>query len=212
MRKPLLVAVALCVSLSVAGCKRKPKPTPIVAPDPTVSTVPTDLPTAEASSPPPKASATPKDAGPTWTVFEPEPTKFTITFPGKPEQKASPQASAAGTMIQHEASSSYRDSYYAIAWMDFPLSAQVDTKKALDGARDGAVKGGGGRIRTEKTIKAGKATGRDIVFDVSSPIKATGYLRIYIAGRRFYQTLVVEPATRPDATIVAKFLDSFVAK
>ncbi|MBL9109269.1 MAG: hypothetical protein JNM74_08365, partial [Myxococcales bacterium] len=60
MRKPLVVALALCVSLSIAGCKRKPKPSPIVAPDPTVSTVPTDLPTAEASSPPPKASATPK--------------------------------------------------------------------------------------------------------------------------------------------------------
>jgi hypothetical protein len=210
MRKPLVVALAVCVSLSIAGCKRKPKPT--VAPDPRVSTVPTGLPTAEAETPPPKPSATAKDAAPTWTVFEPEPTKFTILFPGKPEQKASPQASAAGTMIQHEASASYRDSYYAIAWMDFPITAQVDTKKALDGARDGAVKGGGGRIRTEKTIKAGKATGRDIVFDVSSPIKATGYLRIYIAGRRFYQTLVVEPAIRPDATAVAKFLDSFVAK
>ena len=190
MRKSLVVA-AVSASLSIAGCK------------PAASTVPTD----------PASLGAPNDAGWNGSVFEPEPTTFTITFPAKPEQNTSLQESAAGTMIQHEAWASYHDSDYAIAWMDFPLSAEVDTKKALDGARDGAVKGGGGgRVRTEKTIKAGEATGRDIVFDVSSPIKATGYLRIYLAGRRFYQTLVVQPTTRPDTASVAKFLDSFVAK
>lgn len=191
MRKSLVVALVLSASLSIAACK------------PAAGIVPTD----------PASLGAPNDAGSNGSVFEPEPTAFTILFPAEPEQKTSPLESEAGTMIQHEAWASYRDSYYAIAWMDFPPSAEVDTKKALDGARDGAVKGGGdGRIRTEKTIKAGEATGRDVVFDVSSPIKATGYLRIYIAGMRFYQTLVVQPATRPDAASAAKFLDSFVVK
>ena len=75
------------------------------------------------------------------------------------------------------------------------------------------MKGAGGRIKTEKSVKLnGKHPGRDIVFEVIKPIQATGYLRMYMVGKRFYQTLVVEPAAHPDQASVDKFLESFKVK
>jgi hypothetical protein len=207
MRRAAAFSVCLLVVSFATGCKKKPA----IVTDPPASTVTPSLPTASAT--PEKPTPKPDKATTAWVTFEPEPTKFSLVFPGVPEQKATPTPSAAGTMIQHDAQVSYKDSFYAIGWMDFPAGATVDPKKALDGARDGAVKGAGGRIKTEKNVKLnGKHPGRDIVFEVIKPIQATGYLRMYMVGKRFYQTLVVEPAAHPDQTSVDKFLESFKVK
>lgn len=209
MRRVAALFGCLLVLSAATGCKKKK---PIVT-DPAPSTVPTDLPTSAPTTE--KTTAKTDSVAPagTWVSFEPEPTKFSLSFPGVPEQKTTPTPSAAGVMIQHDAQVSYRESYYAIGWMDFPPTAVLNSKAALDGARDGAVKGAGGRIRTEKSVKLnGKHAGRDIVFEVSKPIHATGYLRIYIVNKRFYQTLVVEPESHPDKASIDKFLDSFKVK
>ncbi len=205
MRKLTVLLCSLLVLSQATGCKKK-KPIDL---DP-----PKTSKTSETHDPEPEATTAPTEAPPPpateWYKFEPEPTRFSLLFPSKPKESSTPTPSAAGLMTQHDAQVSYKTLFYGLGWMDFPAGAVVDPKKALDGARDGAVSSAKGKIRSEKAIKLnGKHNGRDIIFDVTTPLKATGYLRIYIVGKRFYQTLVVEPAQKRDPDNVEKFLSSF---
>ena len=159
MRRAIAGILCFFAFTSATGCKKEPEKKVDSHP----STVPTETTaSAQPSATPPKTKEKPATE---WVVFEPEPTKFSLSFPGKPAESTTPTPSPAGEMTHHDAQLSYRECYYAIGWMDFPAGAVLDPKKALDGARDGAVKSGGGRIRTEKSVKLnGKHPGRDIVF------------------------------------------------
>ncbi len=204
----LTSALALVVTFTGAGCRKK-KPLPdagAITSTTTTSEVPVAEPTATSTSK--SGSSAP------WVTFEPEPAKFTSLFPGTPKRSSTPTPSAAGLMTQLEAQVSHRDTFYALGWMDFPVSAVIDNKKALDGARDGATKSAGGRIVSEKQVKLnGKHPGREIVFDVVSPLRARGYLHIYIVNRRFYQALVLQPdAKSSDKPNVDKFFETFKVK
>lgn len=204
----LVSALALVVAFTATGCRKK-KPLPDAGTF-TSTTSTSDVPVAE-----PTATSTSKTGSSAlWVTFEPEPTKFTSLFPGTPKRSSTPTPSAAGLMTQLEAQVSHRDTFYALGWMDFPVAAVIDNKKALDGARDGATKSAGGRIVSEKQVKLnGKHPGREIVFDVVSPLKARGYLHIYIVNKRFYQALVLQPdAKSGDKPNVDKFLEAFKVK
>lgn len=207
---PLSLALAFVVTLTGTGCRKK-KPLADAGAI-TSSTSTTDVPTAE----PTATTTSTAKTGTTglWVTFEPEPTKFTSLFPGTPTRSTTPTPSAAGLMTQLEAQVSHRDTFYALGWMDFPAGAVIDNKKALDGARDGATKSAGGRIVSEKQVKLnGKHPGREIVFDVVSPLKARGYLHVYIVNKRFYQALVLQPdAKSGDKPNVDKFLEGFKVK
>jgi len=211
MRRLTVLLVSLLVLSQATACKKKKPPPPVERETPTETTTTKET---ETHDPTPEPSAAPEEPpAETWLTYAPEPKKFSILFPLKPKESSNPTPSAAGMMTQHDAQASYKTLFYGLGWMDFPAGAVIDPKKALDGARDGAVSSAKGKLRSEKAIKlSGKYNGRDIVFDVTNPLKATGYLRIYIVGKRFYQTLVVEPAAKRDPANVEKFLSSLTVK
>src|SRR5262249_5697914 len=98
---------------------------------------------------------------------------------------------------------------YGANYCDFPAEVKkVPLKQVYDSARDGAIANMEGKLTSEKAIKLGEHTGREIRIDVAGG-KRLFRARVYLGEQRLYQVVVFgmpEAATSKEAD---KFLDSF---
>jgi hypothetical protein len=126
-------------------------------------------------------------------------------MPGTPTQATRPVNTAVGPLDNHTFSTEVTSGWYGVSYADFPDIA-LDAEGVLDGARDGAVRNVNGVLRSEQRIALGAHPGRDLVVEV--PGRAVVRQRIYLAGHRLYQLVVVtdQPPNSPE---IERFLNSF---
>ncbi|MCE9566307.1 MAG: hypothetical protein K8U57_30150 [Planctomycetes bacterium] len=146
--------------------------------------------------------------------------KFKVKFPGKPENKqqdAKQQIGARTIQIKVVMfSKSFRNEGFIVGVTDIPTAFEpdpIETQLMLEKGREAALANSGATLESSKSILfQGRYQGMEILAK-SQPPKgpADGLLRarVYVVGKRVYQTIVAGTATAIKEPRVAEFLDSF---
>ncbi|WP_439630013.1 hypothetical protein [Gemmata sp.] len=155
-----------------------------------------------------------KKSGP-MEEFDSKEWKFKAKFPGKPESKS--QAApipGGGQVTMHMFSKEERNGAFVVGIGDLPLPdgmSPADVQNSLDGARKGAIDNVKGELQTSSPITLqGKYPGREFTAKVARG--TTDLLirsRIFMAGKRQYQVMVMGDASFMSDARVTEFLDSF---
>jgi hypothetical protein len=154
----------------------------------------------------PVAAALPSRALPQaqWTPFSDSKGQFKLLLPGKPaETNDSPPTFTLGTS----------SGIYVITYTYTDGHEGADWAQTVNSERDVTMQGLNAKALGENAISIDGYRGKAARFEcnlasgsVSGP--ASGQMRIYFNGHRFYMLIGLEPKTaKPEA--IAKFLDSF---
>jgi hypothetical protein len=134
--------------------------------------------------------------------------RFKVQMPGTPKEGS--QASGGATMKTYSIES--RNGAYVVGYADLPIPAnepEAAVQERLDGARDGAVRGGNATLSNSYRITlAGKYPGREF----SATLNGTkGILRakVYLVKGRLYQVMVIGTDSFANSSDSRQFLDSF---
>lgn len=138
----------------------------------------------------------------TWQRVQPIAAGFSVMLPGTPEVSAQPINTQFGQATMHMYTFSTSSEGYMAGYADslVPLDAQ----RALDGARNGALQNG--RLISESNISLNGAPGRFFVIERDG-IQFTA--KVYVVGKRLYQTLALQKGPGPLSATAQSFLDSF---
>jgi|WetSurMetagenome_2_1015567.scaffolds.fasta_scaffold350270_1 hypothetical protein len=135
---------------------------------------------------------------------------FSAAFPCASQQQQ--QAVAAGKLKIPVATRlcEGKDAVYYVVVSDFPKGfiARKSANAALADAVGGAAANVKGAIRTNQPFLLGGVLGRDTLIDVPGQ-NATVHLRVFFAGDRQFQAMVVAPKGRENGKAALAFLNSF---
>jgi len=138
---------------------------------------------------------------------------FSAAFPCRPQLASQTVAAGSLTVPVTTRSCEKKDViYYAVA-STFPKGfiAKRGVNAALADAVSGAAANVKGTVRTDRPYLLGPVMGRDALIDVPGE-KAAVHLRVFFAGDRQFQAMVVAPKGREDDKAAMEFLDSFKLK
>jgi hypothetical protein len=135
--------------------------------------------------------------------------KFTVAFPGTPQEDDDPSLSGEGI---HKVSLMERSGFYAVAYqfVNLPDHATAsDLEERLEQACTGAVRNLKARLLSKKKITlAGKYPGRDLVAEWGNKQGIVHY-HLYLVDGRLYQVIVSGEKWWVESPKAQKFLDSF---
>ena len=146
--------------------------------------------------------------------------KFKVKFPGKPESKTHEAKQQIGTKtVQIKVvmfSKSFTNEAFMVGVTDIPSAFEpdpVETSIMLEKGRDGALAtSGASLVSSESILLQGRYQGREILAKTQPPKgPADGVLksRVYVVGKRVYQTIVAGTSAAIKEPRVAEFFDSF---
>jgi hypothetical protein len=151
-----------------------------------------------------------------WQVFVSQEGGFSVRLPGDPAPGVQTVPTAAGTLTLHTFLYQNESSGYYVGYADYPagLVQGANTKRLLDGARDGAVAMVHGTLLSEQDVTLAGMPARQVVIQAPYPgslqtIVVTA--RFGMAGNRQYQLQALSAGT-PTAAGKARieaFFDSF---
>jgi hypothetical protein len=134
--------------------------------------------------------------------------KFKVLMYANPTKK---DQAAAGTTM-HVVMNDLGSRAIVIAFADMPIPAGESDDKIqtrLDGAKNGAIKNINGTEKTSSKITlAGKHPGRAFTAELPGG-KGFVKARVFLAGQRLYQVMVLGPSSFTDSDDVKKVFDSF---
>ena len=144
-----------------------------------------------------------------WKEFASKDGRFTVLFPGTPEQSKADTESDFGKGVLHMNTVQVGRTMFGAHYCDFPPDVKkVPLKQVYDSSRDGAAENMQGKLMSEKEVKLGDHPGREIQISVANG-RQLFRARVYLVEQRLYQVVVFgtkEAATSKDAD---KFMDSF---
>ena len=135
---------------------------------------------------------------------------YRVEFPGKPEVTTEDVKAGTAT-IRVNMAMVERGNDVAFLTIDSPRSASsvlLDPQKALDQARDGAIKEGERKLREETRVTVGGLPARRVIIDI--PPKKLVTVALFVLGpERLYQAIAVVPPGQEGSADVERFLNSF---
>ncbi len=145
-----------------------------------------------------------------WQSFESEDGRFSVSFPGTPEEQVESVTTAIGTIETQFFVVTQKDMAYSVNLADYPpeVIAAEDIQQMLDGARDGAVSNVNGELLEEKELVLNGHPGREFkvkVEDEDIVVRA----RIYLVNERLYVVQALSTERLASSEDIEKFLDSF---
>lgn len=148
-----------------------------------------------------------------WLNFESESGRFSVLFPGAPDEQVESVQTAIGVIETQFFMVTQRDLAYSVNLADYPpeMIAAGDTQQMLDGARDGAVSNVNGELLEEKELTLGGYPGRELKVRVEEEgivVRA----RIYLVNERLYVIQAMSKERLASSEDIDKFLDSFELK
>lgn len=165
---------------------------------------------------PTKTDNAPAIAQSIWKRFASEEGRFSVLFPGSPEQLSRAVPYAAGQSTEFRMFFVERKSdaiVYAVAYNDFPIPASAINadvmQQALDSGRDAMLTNLKATLLSERPIQLGNHPGRELLFKLSG--NARGRIRLYFVGTRLYQVWSIVDANRQKhlTKSIEGFLNSF---
>jgi hypothetical protein len=156
------------------------------------------------------------DASLKWAEFTSAPGRFTIMFPGSPEEVQQDISTPAGLLILH-IHSLIVDGEYSVTWGDYPFnpSERGTLDKFLDTVVHGAVAETGNTLVSQSKSEVGGYPCRDLHEREQSG--RTMHAKVCIVGSRHYQVAITYPRLPAEAKDVetrweqvsSRFLASF---
>jgi hypothetical protein len=144
-----------------------------------------------------------------WQRFESEQNRFSILFPGAPQEFAESVPTEVGTIEAQSFVVQQGDGGFAVNVVHHPPEAvsASDPQTMLDAARDRAVANVSGELLEEKDVTLGGYPGREIQVEIADG-QGMVRSRFYLVENRLYavQTISQKPGASTD---VDRFLDSF---
>lgn len=118
---------------------------------------------------------------PTWKDFSPPEGRFTATFPGTPKLK--PQQGMGQSVQMYILEMGWRGQFaYSVAYNDLGVDAEAMGGKAV---LDGAAKGMGGKILSQKDIRLQGHPGKEVVLEMEeSGVTLVLTNRMYVVKKR----------------------------
>ena len=151
----------------------------------------------------------------TWKEFESKDGGFSVSMPGPPAERRQTFNTQVGSVEARffTVEADRGSSVYMIVYGDYPedLMASHDKNILLDAARDGAVGNIQGTLLSERAIAIGNHPGRELQV-LSSDGKLALQIRLYLAGNRQYQVVMVSPKSSSSTADRDRFFDSFKLK
>ncbi len=147
---------------------------------------------------------------PPWKEFESKDGGYKVSMPELPTKMPKVIKTAIGPVEVVFHNRLYKKVSFITGYVDYPKPYVKGTTAAsiLSGARDGGVADANATLESEKKITQGEYPGRAITMR-SKDGKQLFQSRIFLAGQRFYQALVVTPATGEYKDDAERFLNSF---
>jgi hypothetical protein len=145
---------------------------------------------------------------PEWATFAPKGQGFSVLMPGPAAEHQAELKTEAGAVNVTYFVAEDKHVTYVVSCSKFAKGAlKADTQeKRLDNARDGALESAGGKLESEKPVKLGPHSGRELLIDGSKAFVRT---RIYAMDNKLYQTMAVGSRKHVNGADAKKFLDSF---
>ncbi|MBA4187378.1 MAG: hypothetical protein C0467_05090 [Planctomycetaceae bacterium] len=145
--------------------------------------------------------------------------KFKVKFPGKPEVKQQDvKEQAGGKVVQVKLlmyTKTYANESYMIAVAELPIAVDptaIETRLLLEASRDGAIARSKSTLESSKSVLLqGRYQGMELLAKgpTDGPPGSALRGRVYLVGKRQYQTLVVGTAAATQDARANEFLDSF---
>ena len=119
--------------------------------------------------------------------------RFTVLMPGKPEVQNEAMDMPFGTVNTITYMAGSRKIGCIVSYADYPalLIKSTDPQKLLDGAKDGTIKDGNGRLISETSIDFHGLPARDVLIEI--PGKAFTATRYILTSPRFYTLVFFAP-------------------
>ena len=135
--------------------------------------------------------------------------RFTVLMPGKPEVQNEAMNMPFGTVNTITYMAGSRKIGCIVSYADYPalLIKTTDPQKLLDGARDGTIKDGNGRLISETRINFHGLPARDVLIEI--PGKAFTSTRYILKSPRFYALLFFTPEDKGHEQDISQFFNSF---
>jgi hypothetical protein len=147
---------------------------------------------------------------PDWTSFTSPEGRFTILMPAKPKIEVKNTDTAQGTLPLHLFSAANDNAYFLVTYNDFPTVNEINVQAALEAGRTGALDSMGGVLISERKISLGNNSGLEFsAKKISEGSEIIANARLYFAGHRLYQILVLTYKPHADSPDIQKFLNSF---
>ena len=145
-----------------------------------------------------------------WQEFTSREGRFSVLFPGKPLHQEANEPSPLGEIAGHlyGVTTSPNGGFF-VGYHDFPMlpNVRIDRRRALTGARDGAIRNVQGTLETEKRLTLNGHPGRE--FAASAPMGVRVRARLYFVGNRMYSVIATGSREELNSPDVGKFLESF---
>ncbi len=135
--------------------------------------------------------------------------RFSILFPGEPEESLQSVTTVAGQINLVMVSAGSKKSGFVVGYADYPRNVveNSDPEKVLDGARDGAVRNVRGQLTDETTLDFHGHPAREIRVEVAK--KTSIRSRLILIENRLYQVMVISQSARILNGKGSEFFDSF---
>jgi hypothetical protein len=149
-----------------------------------------------------------------WKEFKSERGNFSVEFPGEPKTSSRKGPTPADEIEIHSAILLHPGgkSAFSVTYYDIPARADLSNVDAtLTLLRDSAIKGLNAKLVSERKIKLGAYSGRDVTAaNKVAGLESTIHARFYLVGHRFYELIIGYSKDAPlHPAEVAKFFDSF---
>jgi hypothetical protein len=138
-----------------------------------------------------------------WTKFSSPEGRFSILMPVQPVSDDQTKVTAVGKVVMRFFTARAAGGVFIVAYADYAMG---ETKQELDANRDTFLKGMKATLVSESDIKLQENPGREIR---AARDQLSIRSRIYLVGKRYYQTVAITPATLPGNLEADKFLTSF---
>jgi hypothetical protein len=137
--------------------------------------------------------------------------KFTVLFPGTPEEKVQTVQGPAGRGIEAyifivEAD---KQTFYGANYGDVPTNIDLRNPEMYFDKAQTLAAGEKGKIMFQQDIRAGGNPGREFEFVAGSNANYSGRFRILLIGRRMYTLYTIFLTTNPHPEDTETFFDSF---
>lgn len=150
-------------------------------------------------------------AAPAWKEFRSEAGAFSAQFPGTPKETTTDLDTAVGAIKLHSYTLEKGGIAYSVQYNDYPESVtQAGADVLLGGAIEGMTEDSDYTLLDQSNITLGEVPGREVKLS-KSPENFIVRNRVYLAGARLYQVMVVVPKNKETASAkdVEQFLGSF---
>jgi len=123
-----------------------------------------------------------------WKDFSSPEGRFSVDFPGTPQQAKQPMQTKVGTLVARIAMlSSSNNLFYGVLYLDYPKATleKYSADDLLEGSRESAVKRvKGGRLVGEEKISLAGNPGRQFIVEAPGDVRMT--VRVYLVNNRLY--------------------------